>query len=427
MLGRGEFTPRSQDGDVMVFERRSRSGSTYSGNCLVGLNDRYDGGYDTRTVTTSFPQGTRLYEMTGNATSATVDPNNDLYDVVNVGAGGQVQIRVPRNLNPNGVEHNRGYVVYAPAIPNGALSIVGSSGTLAADAANTSAFRRRVNAMPIVSGATFDISLSTTNGDPLATNNDFADDNAVFRINQGYQDWNGNGVVDLDYTNGVVPGYEQFVTVRQPLAGTSNVQGTYRQTIDTTQLEEGVNFISVAAFRKRQTIEGPLFREFRTAVYVDRTGPVVQLLHACPLPSGTTSTTFNVKALDRTANRVHLVVNPPTVANPLTLANAGNQAGRLDRFDYVAGVSGLVEGENRLLLIAFEETGTGSYQYIDCRVGAPACAADFNADGGVDGADVEAFFAAWTAAEAPADVNLDGGIDGADVEAFFIVWTAGGC
>ena len=55
------------------------------------------------------------------------------------------------------------------------------------------------------------------------------------------------------------------------------------------------------------------------------------------------------------------------------------------------------------------------------------CAADFNCDGGVDGADTNAFFYAWEAGEALADVNADGGVDGTDVEAFFLVWEAGGC
>jgi len=55
------------------------------------------------------------------------------------------------------------------------------------------------------------------------------------------------------------------------------------------------------------------------------------------------------------------------------------------------------------------------------------CAADFNLDGGIDGADVAAFFVAWEAAAPCSDVNGDGGIDGSDVQAFFVVWEAGGC
>jgi len=55
------------------------------------------------------------------------------------------------------------------------------------------------------------------------------------------------------------------------------------------------------------------------------------------------------------------------------------------------------------------------------------CAADYNQDGGVDGADVDAFFADWEQGYPCSDVNLDGGIDGADVDYFFSVWENGGC
>ncbi len=52
--------------------------------------------------------------------------------------------------------------------------------------------------------------------------------------------------------------------------------------------------------------------------------------------------------------------------------------------------------------------------------------ADFNIDGGIDGADIEAFFIAWQAGESHADFNLDGGIDGSDIESFFLAWENGG-
>ncbi len=57
----------------------------------------------------------------------------------------------------------------------------------------------------------------------------------------------------------------------------------------------------------------------------------------------------------------------------------------------------------------------------------PNCPADFNADGGVDGGDIEAFFNAWENGRPFADVNFDGGIDGGDVESFFAAWESGGC
>ena len=61
-----------------------------------------------------------------------------------------------------------------------------------------------------------------------------------------------------------------------------------------------------------------------------------------------------------------------------------------------------------------------------CESGTP-CPADFNQDGGVDGADIESFFVTWEAGSTDADVNQDGGIDGADIETFFVAWEAGGC
>lgn len=51
--------------------------------------------------------------------------------------------------------------------------------------------------------------------------------------------------------------------------------------------------------------------------------------------------------------------------------------------------------------------------------------ADFNQDGGIDGADVEAFFDAWENGADEGDFNQDGGIDGADVELFFQAWEQG--
>jgi hypothetical protein len=55
------------------------------------------------------------------------------------------------------------------------------------------------------------------------------------------------------------------------------------------------------------------------------------------------------------------------------------------------------------------------------------CPADYNQDGGVDGADIESFFIDWSAGDSQADVNLDGGVDGGDIEYFFVRWQAGGC
>lgn len=57
----------------------------------------------------------------------------------------------------------------------------------------------------------------------------------------------------------------------------------------------------------------------------------------------------------------------------------------------------------------------------------PACAADFDDNGGVDGGDLGAFFQAFEAGEACADVDANGGVDGGDLGAFFVAFENGGC
>jgi len=431
--GRGEFTPRSQDADVLVFERRTNlGGGGYSGNVLVGCNDRYDAGFDSRSISTSFPAGTRLIEMTGNAANATVDPAGDIFDVITVGAGGAVTIRVPRNASGTG-EHNKGFVVYGPAIPSGTLALTNVVSSLPAESTSVvPASRRRLNAVPVISANSFQIQLTTTNGDAGAANNDNADDNALFRINAGYQDWNASGGFDIPSTHPVTPGYEEFTTLRQPLANTANTNGLYHQTIDSTLLEEGMNYIAVAAFRKRNLNEAPLFREFRQPIYIDRFDPTATLLDQGPLPENTIQFKFHARALDRTVNRIHLLLNPAPTGTPLLLASAANQATIDDRFDHSRTLTGLSPGPNTVLLLAFEESGRGIAQYYTVIVstcGSP----DFDGDGdsGTD-LDIEAFFACLggdccaTCGSADFDADGDSGTD-LDIEAFFRVLGGGNC
>ncbi len=59
--------------------------------------------------------------------------------------------------------------------------------------------------------------------------------------------------------------------------------------------------------------------------------------------------------------------------------------------------------------------------------GCPACAADFDGNGGVDGGDLGAFFAAFETGDACADVDGNGGVDGGDLGAFFVAFENGGC
>jgi hypothetical protein len=69
-------------------------------------------------------------------------------------------------------------------------------------------------------------------------------------------------------------------------------------------------------------------------------------------------------------------------------------------------------------------TSPATLTVVSCE---PPCGADFNQDGGIDGADYEPFFVAWEAGLPAADVNADGGVDGSDIETFLTAWEAGGC
>ncbi len=71
--------------------------------------------------------------------------------------------------------------------------------------------------------------------------------------------------------------------------------------------------------------------------------------------------------------------------------------------------------ENQVNIVAFDSIPTPPV----------TCIGDYNQDGGVDGADVEAFYTDWEAGNAAADLNQDGGIDGGDVETFFRAWENG--
>ena len=75
------------------------------------------------------------------------------------------------------------------------------------------------------------------------------------------------------------------------------------------------------------------------------------------------------------------------------------------------------------------ELGLGATTQIRVGTGptCPACAADYDNNGGVDGGDLASFFSDFEAGEACADVDNNGGVDGGDLAFFFAVFEAGGC
>lgn len=425
-VGRGELAvlngtdPVNQSlDDVLVFERRRALGAgTFSANVLVGVNDRYDAGVQVRSILTSFPAGTRLHELTGNADDPVVDPGNQVPSVLTVDPNRRVLITVPNNRSTAG-EHGRGYVVYAPALPTTLVTISNTAGTIAPDPQAAPPSFRRLTAVPVISAPTFDLVVTTAQTDPLDPN---TDDNALFRFNRGYVDLNGNGIVDFPEGSGVVAGYEQFLTLNQPLFGSAGTEGRYRQTISTANLPEGFNYISVLVFRHRNANEDPLFREARVPVYVDRSGPEAEWANQQTIV--TSSYLFKVRMLDRTGQRVHVFWDLPAGTDPVPLASPFNQATRFDRFEWRRTLDGLTHGFHALTIVTFEESGNASVRRYE-GVFVNTCRADFNQDGILNLADFGAFQTGFALGDPRADFNGDGVLNLADFGAFQTAFALG--
>ncbi len=417
--GRGFFIPRvSNDGSVYAYTRQTPSGVD---NVLVAVNDEFNSAtstFDARTFTTAFPAGTVLVELTGNATNPAVDPGNtSIFDTITVGAGGSVTVRVPRNKNAaaNGaIEHNRGYVIYGPATPSGTLSIVGASQSLPPDSASIAVFARRLTTVDVVKAASFEVRLDTNQTGYPAGDTRF-DNDAIFRFNQGFADYNGSGSFDI--AGGEYRGYENFVTQKDPIrvgGAVVRTNGVYRQTIDSSLLPEGYNYLSVLAFRDRTTgAEAgglPLVNDWRRVIYVDRLTPVMEL-SGVNFACATGTTTFTLRNPDRTVTRVHVFVDQP--AGTPTLQNLATPT---DRLDWTFTAQGLADGMHTVAIVAFEEPTAGvtvnqSTTSVPFEVG--VLRGDVNLSGVVD---IEDLYLAHEALpfSCEADADSSGTVDSAD-------------
>lgn len=433
---RGWFIPVSSgNGDVLVFTRRTPNGVD---NVLVGVNDLESNGFNSRTVTTTFPQGTRLHELTGNAANPIVDPNGNIAELVTVGAGGSVSINVPRNRNANGVFHGRGYVIYGPAVPTGTLSVVNATTSVVPpDAASVPDYTQRVNPVTIVTSASFDILLQTQQTDPSDSN---TDDQAVFRIDSGFKDYNGNGSTyagnpSSDYNAGNTSadspsyGFENFLTENSPRFGGGT--GTYRQTIDAASLGEGYHYVTVRAYRHRDSGD-PLFGEFRMVIYVDIEDPDFDLVSPstnCNLDVTSVPATFTVKAHDITMDKAYIFFDEPAWTDFIGLATgSSNLAARyLDTFTRTR--TSYFSGNHRVDVVGLETLPDGStkvrhktFTGIQATTGSGLGAADINADGVRDAKDIQPFtwiVSGFNPIFAPAaDMNCDGLCDLDDIPDF---------
>lgn len=437
--GRGDYKERWLDdafnpngfSNIYVYER--------SKSAVVALNSRADAGYDERNgVQTDFNPGQVLVELTGNANDAAVDPNNDIAATLRVDGSGKINVRIPRNDT-----HGRGYVIYGLPGPQGALSIGGSTTSLAAGTPTAATNgTTRLNAIPVVTGNSFSINLETnpvTLAAPVGESTSYRDfsadgDNAVFKINEGLN-LNGNGGVDYVTPGSVVYGFEEFTTTRTPgfIAGpsgnTGSGTGTYSQTIDTTQLSEGRHYITARAFRERSDGGPAIFTDFSETIYVDRLPPEPQIVSFAPFTSAPTvgqNRDLIVKSVDGTASSMHFFMNFPasfTDAQMRQFAIFGQGTSFYhDRDQFINGITNVNSGNNVITVVTFEPTGNYSvrrFAGVSITDGRGRGLGDMNINSQLDTTDISLFrnmLYAQNSQFAPmADVTADGRIDNRDL------------
>ena len=444
--GRGDFQERYIDGggesgfsNLYAYER--------AGSMLVGLSSDTTGGgvtsFDERTMGSGFAPGTRLIELTGNAADPEVDPLGQIPELVTVGDGGSVTMRIPRNQSVTGTSHGRGYVMYGLPRPVGTLGISSVAATLAGEtptaATNSTA---RLSEIDVVSADQFTLSLAT---EQVVLSDGFRDSfadgaSALFRFNEG-MDLNGNGLVDFassDASNATRYGFEAFTTVNLPGFDPDpdrSGAGNYAQVIDTTQLSEGYHYVTVRAFRHQGADESEVFTDFRRTLYVDRLSPVSSLAGFEPIGGLADSRDLLVRSDDLTADAVHVLWNLPAGLDDhavVSLVDATNAAEQIDRDLFSFQAADVMSGNLVATVVTYEITGNHSVRRIPGLAAATSIGrglGDLNFDAAFTAGDVEQFepvvYSHDTQFNPAADLNGDGLVNTADMLGLRGVLTAG--
>ncbi len=455
--GRGNFRERWIDdafnpsgfSNIYIYEREN--------SAIVGLNSRLDAGYDERTpVQTSFAPNTVLVELTGNAADASVDPSNQIAEAIRVNGSGQVTMRVPRNSS-----HGKGYVIYGLATPQGTLSISNISqvleGATPTLATNGTA---RLADIDVITGDSFTVTLNTTPVTlpaPMGESNTVRDysadgDHAVIRIDDG-MDLNDLSGIDYTTLTSTSYGFENFRTTNSPgyvWSEGSNVGsgfGAYEQLIDASQLSEGRHYITVRAYRHRDSSTGgdggpDVFTDFKRTIYVDRLPPesaVVSFAPYASAPNNPNNRDLIVRSVDQTAdNMLFLLDLPANMTDEQILQEYNNpsspyrkaQSAYYDRDQRIAGFNNINFGNHVATVITYEVTGNYNIQrfaglftqtngrgvgFGDMNFGNSYLIADIRATLPNNGSFEDVLYSQNSKFNSAADVNADGLVDNRDL------------
>lgn len=231
---RGRHLTRLVDNDVYVYERDLA--------LIVGLNDnrQFDAN---RTVQTSFSEGTRLVELTGNPRAT-----NPLI----VGPGGRAAVTIPHDGD------DQGYAMWGPKAPQGSatvepFAIAPVSSVIPPESASVPNGLRRLTPIERITAGTATIVLTLRDED--------LDDNALIRIDDGRIDVIGTSVMQ----SGAFAGFQSFSTADPGFTG----RGVYSAVLDVSRLAEGRHYLEAVAFLRRVPGTPPIFQTFRKVIEID--------------------------------------------------------------------------------------------------------------------------------------------------------------
>jgi glycosidase len=440
--GRGDFQERWIDdafnpngfSNIYIYEREN--------SAVIALNSGTTNGEDTRNgVQTSFAPGTRLVELTGNADDLTIDPNDDIPNMLIVNASGQINVTIPRNRSDNGNLHGKGYVIYGLQKPQGAISIPNASSTdLGAGPASTSP-TAVIGDVDVINNDSFTVRLDTN---AVTLPDGFRDldadgDFAVIKIDQGI-DLNNSGTVDFVTPDSVTYGFENFTDLNTPGFGSATGNGAFEQRIDATLLSEGPHFITTRAFRRR-TDGGPaIYSDFKRAIYVDRLLPDSDVDSFELNSTGTGNMDLFMRSLDQTAQAVFVYLDLPanaTEAEILDIDPSLNTTLKVDRDLFKRSYINVKDGIHAVTILTVESTGTFNIQRFSgftTTGGNGAGIGDLNADdlfspddiATVPGSFEDILYSQNDLFNAAADANADGLVDNRDLFLLQAALTTGG-
>lgn len=344
-------------------------------SAVVLLNNQTGGGNLSTTIQTDFNPANVPYlvEVTGNAAAS----GGLLPQVLKVNADGTVNVTFPNNATSAGQFTGQGYLIYGPATPIGTMAITNAAGEIpgtapAASAANIVAANgaNMVTNVAVVKGSQFQIRLQTQPVYLLGQTNLYdanaGGNNAIFQINGGLK-INGQSFVSTS-PNSVGYGYLEFQNA-SPLVGGGT--GLYTETVNTSDLPQGYNYIEAIAFRARSGVDAPpIYTDWTQSIYVDTKLPQSTIMSFNPVVHGINQNRNLVvqsSAVDGLANNVHVLFDLPaadTAAQIISLIGNTNQATQTDTNQWTIEAQGLTSGNHVATIVSYKPDGTFNIQRI---------------------------------------------------------------